>query len=315
MKVLIADDDPISRSVLGATLESLGYEPVPVDNGRDAFDALAEAHGPRLAILDWMMPGLDGIAVCRQVRRLPGTYVYVVLLTTRSRHEDMLAALEAEADDFLTKPFDPPELQARLRAGARIIALQERLLAVQQALRFEAAHDPVTGLANRGAIMAALDREAARAGRDGTPLAVGLIDVDRFKLINDTFGHHAGDAVLGAIGARLGASRRQHEAVGRYGGEEFLVLLPGCDGATAAPAGERIRQTVADAPIHLGDNDIAVTVSVGLAWDAGRPVGDALVRTADAALYDAKAAGRNAVFTRRVCESSAVGTPARALLS
>src|SRR5689334_11672407 len=181
VKILIADDDPISRRLLEGTLTRLGHQVVTVNDGTAAVEGLLAPGAPRLAILDWMMPGSDGLAVCQEVRRRSESYVYVILLTARDRREDMVAGFDAEADDFLTKPLDSVELRARLRSGERVLALQEHLLDAQIALRYEATHDRLTGLWNRGMITDQLDLAVERARRDGSSLGVILADVDRFK--------------------------------------------------------------------------------------------------------------------------------------
>jgi diguanylate cyclase (GGDEF)-like protein len=296
MKVLIADDDRVSRRLLEATVTRLGHEVTAVADGLQAMAALAAPDGPRLAILDWMMPGADGIDVCRTVRSRSGPYVYVILLTARDRREDMLNALEAESDEFLTKPFDALELRARLRSGERVLTLQQDLLNAQQALRFEASHDYLTGLLNRGAILETLEREARRASRERRPLAVGLIDIDWFKSINDSLGHAAGDDVLRQTAQRMVEHAREHETIGRYGGEEFLMVLPGADGKAAERAAERLRKSVSHEPMRAGARTVTVTTSTGIAWssDPAERV-EELIQLADGALYQAKAGGRDRV--------------------
>jgi diguanylate cyclase (GGDEF)-like protein len=222
--------------------------------------------------------------------------VYVILLTARDRREDMLNALEAESDEFLTKPFDALELRARLRSGERVLTLQQDLLNAQQALRFEASHDYLTGLLNRGAILETLEREARRASRERRPLAVGLIDIDWFKSINDSLGHAAGDDVLRQTAQRMVEHAREHETIGRYGGEEFLMVLPGADGQAAERAAERLRRSVSCEPMRAGATTVTVTTSTGIAWssDPAERV-EELIHLADGALYQAKAGGRDRV--------------------
>ena len=297
VKILIADDDPVSRRVLESTLTRLGHTVVTVSEGRSAIRELLAPNGPTLAILDWMMPEVDGLSVCREVRRRPGPYVYVILLTARDRREDMVAALDAGADDFLTKPLDTVELRARLRSGERVLDLQADLLETQEALRHQATHDHLTGLWNRRMILEELSREVNRAAHNNTPLAVAVADIDHFKAINDTHGHATGDLVLQATGKQIRAVLRDYDAVGRLGGEEFLLLLPGCDRAEALEITDRARVAVESAPIDLPSGLMRVTLSLGLA--CRRPDGPAdaaaLVEAADQALYRAKASGRNRV--------------------
>ena len=295
MRVLIADDDAVSRRLLQVTVEKWGHEVLTTSDGAEAWQHLEKADGPRLAILDWMMPGLDGLEVCRRARERVVPYVYIVLLTARDKKDDLLTAFEAGADDFLTKPMDASELRARLRTGQRVLELQESLLEVQDALRHEATHDPLTGLSNRGAIFDSLVRETHRAARQGQDLSVVLIDLDEFKRVNDTHGHQAGDSVLREAAQRIRAAIRPYDSLGRYGGEEFLVLLPSCGLQEAGAIAERIRAQIAAEPIVVGDHSLEVSASLGVASQRSAPDSDSLVRTADEAMYRAKAAGRNRV--------------------
>jgi two-component system cell cycle response regulator len=295
VKILIADDDPLSRRVLELTLRRLGHEPVIVTNGTDATEALLRPDGPRLAILDWMMPGADGLSVCRAVRQRVGPYVYVVLLTARDRQEDMVVALEADVDDFLTKPLNAGELQARLRSGERLLTLQENLLQAQEALRHQATHDDLTGLWNRAMVRDNLTTELSRAKRAGKAVAVVLADLDHFKTVNDTHGHAAGDAILREAAIRMRQALRAYDSIGRYGGEEFLIVLPACDTDAAVVVAERARVRVA-APMHVGDVDMPLSVSLGVASTRTAPEDpDGLIQAADDAMYRAKAGGRNRV--------------------
>src|SRR4051812_48885580 len=217
MVVLIADDDPVSRRALEATLGGWGYEVEVVNDGQQALDALLrEKNAPRLAVLDWMMPGLDGPEVCRTVReRSQGPYTWLLLLTARKKGSDLIAGLQAGADDYIRKPFDPGELKARLRTGERILALQSQLLEAQERLHALATRDELTGLFNRRAVMERLDDELARASSEGGQLCVLLVDVDHFKHPNDDRRHLAGDQVLRGIGGRLGRSCRGEGGAGR----------------------------------------------------------------------------------------------------
>jgi diguanylate cyclase (GGDEF)-like protein len=207
----------------------------------------------------------------------------------------MLVALEADVDDFLTKPLNPGELQARLRSGERLLTLQENLLSAQEALRYQATHDHLTGLWNRVMVMEQLAVEIRRAKRAKKPVAVMLADLDHFKSVNDTYGHPAGDAVLREAAIRLRQALRAYDSIGRYGGEEFLIVLPGCDTDAATVVGERARSGVA-APVRFGDTDIPMSISLGVASTlTASDEPDRLIQAADEALYRAKAAGRNRV--------------------
>lgn len=298
MKILIADDEALSRRLLEKTLERAGYEVVAVENGRQAAEQLCRADGPRLALLDWMMPELDGPGVCQKVRKSKEQgYVYMVLLTAKESKEDIVAGLESGADDYLTKPFNVDELKARLRTGLRILHLEDSLVQAREDLRFKATHDALTSLWNRGVIMDLLGREIVRSDREKASTAILLGDVDHFKKVNDTYGHVVGDQVLREIARRLLHSVRSYDFVGRYGGEEFLVVLNNCDPSSAPVRAEEIRKAISNRPFQTNSGALPVTMSLGvlLSRDWGlRPV-EELLHEADKALYAAKEAGRNCV--------------------
>ncbi|HEY7616325.1 MAG TPA: diguanylate cyclase, partial [Terriglobales bacterium] len=224
--VLVAEDDPIFRHVLQSWLQRWNYEVTAVENGLDAWNALQQQNAPQMVLLDWMMPAMDGVELCRRIRaQEQRLYRYIVLLTAKDDKHDVVAGLEAGADDYLTKPFNVDELRARIRAGRRILELQEALLRAHEALQFEAAHDPLTGLWNRSAILDLLQRETQRHLRSGAALSVMMADLDHFKQINDSHGHMVGDSVLREVARRLAASLRSYDYLGRYGGEEFLIIV------------------------------------------------------------------------------------------
>jgi PleD family two-component response regulator len=204
MKILVADDDVLSRRLLEKTLERVGYEVTRVGNGREAVESLSKPDAPRLALLDWMMPELDGPGVCREIRkRRDQSYVYMILLTSRESKEDTVAGLESGSDDYLVKPFNTDELKARLRTGERILHLEDRLVEAREEMRFKATHDHLTNLWNRGVIVDLLSRELTRSKREDGCMAVVLGDVDHFKDINDAHGHLVGDQVLQEVARRL----------------------------------------------------------------------------------------------------------------
>ena len=300
--ILIADDSPVSRRLLVAVLANWGYNVTAVSTGTEAWKALQAQDGPRLAILDWMMPGLSGPEVCSLVREQQnqpnGIYTYIILLTSRNEKEDLIAGMEAGADDYLVKPFDNNELKVRLGPGRRIVQLQQQLLEAQDALRELATHDALTRLWNRHGIWEILTRELARCEREGSSLGVVMGDLDHFKEINDTHGHMAGDFVLREVSSRLAGCIRTYDAAGRYGGEEFLLLFPGCDEETLVQTAERLRQQVSGLPYLLNEEtSIAVTASFGATSlpKGGHSSPEALIRRADAALYKAKEFGRDRV--------------------
>jgi two-component system cell cycle response regulator len=298
--VLIAEDDPIFRHILEYWFQKWNYRVTSLENGLDAWSVLQQKDAPQMAILDWMMPGLDGIELCRRIRsHEAGPYKYVLLLTAKGSKEDVVAGLDAGADDYLIKPFDVNELRARVRSGKRILELQSALLRVQKELQFESAHDQLTGLWNRGAIMGLLHRETQRSLRIGEPLGVIMADLDHFKHINDSYGHPVGDVVLREVGRRILASVRNYDYVGRYGGEEFLIVLAECSASDLAVTAERMRVCVSRKPVETDCGPVPVTLSIGLV--TGQAVGSAavkgeeLLRAADTALYCAKSNGRNRV--------------------
>ena len=295
MRVLAAEDNPVFQSMLKSMLTKWGYKAVIARSGTEAWRILEAEDAPRLAVLDWMMPGMDGVEICRRIRsanREP--YIYILLLTARTESQDLIEGMDAGADDYLTKPFNAHELRVRLHAGRRILDLQTELLRTREALREQATHDGLTGLLNRTSILEELDEELARSARNGSAVSVLMVDLDRFKSINDTHGHLAGDAVLREAARRLKTAARRYDSVGRYGGEEFLVVLPGCDFEDACAQAERLRDSIAAAPFLAPSQLLNVTASLGVACSRDCPP-EVLVRGADDALYQAKAAGRNRV--------------------
>jgi two-component system, cell cycle response regulator len=298
--VLVAEDDPIFLRILQSWFQKWDYRVTAVKNGIDAWEALQQPTSPPMAVLDWMMPGMDGIEVCRKLRaRQQGPYCYVLLLTAKDNIEDVVTGLEAGADDYLTKPFDVDELQARIRAGKRILELQAALIRAHDTLQYESAHDPLTALWNRGAIIGFLKNEIERQQRSSQPLGAMMADVDHFKKVNDTYGHLVGDQVLKEVGSRLAAGLRTYDSVGRYGGEEFLVIVPGCRPADLATSAERLRLSIAAPKFETSAGPLAITLSLGIAsgCDKGEcpRTSEMLLRAADSALYAAKADGRNRV--------------------
>jgi diguanylate cyclase (GGDEF)-like protein len=296
MKILVAEDDPVSSHLLKAMVSKWGYEVVVCRDGLEAWNVLDGPECPPLAILDWMMPEIDGVELCRRLReRNKEPYVYVLLLTAKARKEDLVEGIDAGADDYLVKPFNKEELRTRLRAGVRIVELQNQLIKARDELRFQATHDPLTGVWNRAAILDALDREIARAERESSNVGVILIDLDHFKLVNDLHGHAAGDAALREAVRRFGASIRVYDFVGRYGGEEFLVVAPGCGRGVLPTLAERLRTSLSSQPIQTPEVRFPLTCSLGLAASDQLQglSSEALLRGADAALYRAKGAGRD----------------------
>ena len=298
MKILIADDSIVSRHLLEATLRKWGYDVMVACDGAEALDLLQREDAPSLIILDWMMPGMTGVEVCRRIRQRDSEpYTYILLLTSKSQKEDLIEGMEAGADDYITKPFDQNELQVRLRAGIRLVDLQTQLLKAREDLREQATRDSLTRLWNRSSILTELGRELARSVRESRPLGVVIVDLDHFKHINDTYGHLAGDAVLREAARRMQSSIRQYDSIGRYGGEEFLILFPGCGEADCFAQADRLRKLLGQTEMKVNDTAIRVTASFGVTtvMPGENWTEEELIRIADEALYVAKKSGRNRV--------------------
>jgi two-component system chemotaxis response regulator CheY len=298
MQILLADDDSITRRLLTRTLQRAGHQIESAVDGRAAWARLQEEYF-QVLIVDWVMPHLDGPSLIRKVRdhSFPG-YVYTILLTSRQTQDDRLDGLEAGADDYLIKPVDIRELQARLMVAKRILDLEAQLREVNSRLTYQASHDRLTELFNRPAIMEYAETQLARAQRHGHPLSLALFDLDHFKAINDSHGHLVGDAALCHVATSIASQVRPYDWVGRWGGEEFLVVLPDAGTDEALLVAERIRAGVAAAPMALATGEqVKLTISAGVACASGRGTItlDILFHEADAALYAAKAAGRNRV--------------------
>lgn len=283
MKVLVAEDDGVVRATIVRTIEGLGWQAFPAEDGLAALAELSAGHELRLAVLDWVMPGLEGIEIARRVRsasRAP--YLYIILLTGRSSRADVLLALRAGVDDLLPKPFDPELLVARLEVGRRVVEAEARSLGRPRGL------DEVTGLEVRDAIVDQLAREAARCSRAGQPLSVALVDVLRLRSLNESEGRAAGDAALRSVAERLRAALREGDSLGRYGGDEFLVTLPGCDETGAARCAARLQRHVAAPPVSGAPH----RVCIGCATSRGAPAElELLIMAADLALHRAKLSG------------------------
>ena len=299
MRVVIAEDSLIYRALMKRHFEEWGLSCVFASDGSEAWALLRDQELPTLALLDWVLPELDGIDLCRKIRSELGVerYIYIILITSKNLKQDIVEAMEAGADDYLIKPFYAPELKARVLAGKRILDLQSTLLQTQESLRIAATHDALTGLKNRMEIVGILIQELARSRRNGGPVGVMFADLDHFKSINDSIGHLGGDTVLKVVSRRLTSAVRIYDQIGRYGGEEFLVVLPGCDLQGTKTRAEELLRTVRKAPIETSYGTKTVTVSVGIASTStnGFIKAEELLNSADEALYRAKENGRNRV--------------------
>lgn len=303
MKLLVAEDDRLTRTFLTRTLERWGYEVTACEDGASAL-RLARETGARIVLSDWEMPGLDGPTLCAHLRREP-EYVYVILLSSYRDPEYVVAGLEAGADDFVAKPFDAAELRARISVGRRMLALQDELAARNRELLRANEHlariastDALLEVGNRRSFEDALAQRHEAARRGGAPYAVLIADIDRFKAVNDSLGHAAGDVALKHAAARLREALGDDGALYRYGGEELVALASTETEDQAAALGERLRRAVEAAPAVIPDGPtIALTVSLGVAWHDGqeRVSAQVVMDRADEALYGAKGAGRNRV--------------------
>jgi len=312
-RVLVVDDSPIYRHLITGHLREWGFEVTVANSGSDGWKILQLPGGPTLVLLDWVMPGMDGVELCRRIRAAGSAdaYVYTILLTAKDSHSDLLKALEAGADDYLVKPFDEQELKARLLVGKRILGLQQELVQARESMRFASSHDGLTGLMNRTEIVKALNCELDRSHREKKPLTVLMADIDHFKSVNDQLGHLAGDEVLKEVGRRLRSQLRTYDSVGRYGGEEFLTLMPGCDSVAALVRADQIRSGVSSTPIGSSVKARTITLSMGVAVSDGSKRVDphSILHQADLGLYKAKKTGRNRVEQIDETETTQVAGP------
>jgi two-component system cell cycle response regulator len=296
MKLLVADDSCLYRTMLKSLLEAWGYEVVLAANGYEAQRILDSEGAPRLAIMDCLMPGLrEGLELCELIRARKQGYVYTILLCAAGQQSDLLKGFELGADDYLGKPFEELELRARLKVGERVIRSHEEIVEAREALRFEASHDSSLRIWNHRAIVDLLNTELSRAKRSQTSFSILFVDLDFFKRINDSYGHLIGDDVLRSVAEKISGALREYDHVGRYGGDEFLAVLPNCTAETAREVAERIRCHIGDEPVVVAPLRVEITASIGVCqWDSGQEIRDLLQR-ADAALYRAKQNGHNRV--------------------
>ncbi len=305
MRALVADDDTASRILLQKVLTKWGYDVVTASEGEEAWKILTGDNPPDLAVLDWMMPELDGVEVCRRIRALDlSSPPYLILLTSRGDKQDIATGLEAGAADYVQKPFDHDELRARLLVGRRFAELNRKLLDAHRELRRQALTDPLTHIMNRRAILMRLSEEMARAPRQGLPLSIGTLDIDHFKAVNDEYGHAGGDLVLQSVVDRALKALRPYDALGRIGGEEFLIVMPGVGPRDAEIVLERLRKIVRASPIEVSGQEITITVSIGGAVIQGESM-DELLNRSDEALYRAKGTGRDCVVMAPLTEDEA----------
>ena len=296
--VLVVEDSPVHRLILKNCLIDHGFQPIVVEDGEAALAVLQTPDAPRLMILDWGLPGMSGLEVCRCIRGSKAErYTYILMLTSKSDAAHVVTGLESGADDFVRKPFDPAELGARLATGCRILQLEEQLVTARDELHRVAMYDSLTGLLNREAILDYLRREIARTSRLQKTVGVMILDLDHFKGVNDTFGHLAGDQALKRVGNLLQSNFRSYDAAGRFGGEEFLVVLPNCGYTALTLRAEMVRLSMASLQLEFDGRPCSLTASIGVATlnpNLGESL-ESLLQRADSALYEAKRYGRNRV--------------------
>ncbi len=299
MRILVVDDEPLSRHVLQAAVEQLGHEWTAAENGQAAWQCFKQDR-PDVLITDLLMPEVDGLELCRRVRAdTRGGYTYIILVTVLGERHDVVRGMDAGADDYLIKPVQLFDLQARLIAAQRVTDLHAELDRHRAELAHLARHDPLTGLGNRRSLQEDLEVLHSRSQRYGRRFAVAMCDIDRFKAYNDTHGHQAGDQALRTVAATIAQELRGGDSVYRYGGEEFLLVLPEQTPDTTLVAVERVRSAVQRLaiPQPAAGAGGTLTLSAGIAaFDPDEaPTTEELLRRADAALYRAKAAGRNQI--------------------
>jgi two-component system cell cycle response regulator len=297
LQVLVVDDSPVYRKLVEHALEGEAYKPLFAKSCREALELFAR-FSPAIVITDWMMPDSSGLDLCQRLRAdVHRGYTYIILLTSIAEKDNVVKGLAAGADDYLTKPFDPGELLARIGVGRRIIDLHRQIDAKNKLLEEMAHTDLLTGLPNRRAIEDWAGRQLRGAVRHKFPYWVVLVDLDSFKNINDTYGHGAGDILLQKFSEILKTVIRASDICGRLGGDEFLLVITHVDGDSIRKTVERFREKLAAEQFEIGEQKVSITASFGIAGFHGKEILDfnTLVRSADKALYEAKRAGRNLV--------------------
>ena len=294
MKILIAEDDFISCKALENNLKEWGYDVLSARDGNEAWD-LAKQHDIRLAILDWNMPGIDGIELSQKIRneyqKEDSKYIYIILLTGRGGQDDIIQGLSTGADDYMTKPYSFIELKYRVQNGERIIRNEDKRIRL-------ASLDNLTKLWNRNKIFDFLDTELNRGIRENTPTGVVMIDIDHFKRINDRYGHLIGDEVLVEVAYRLKNAIRPYDRIGRYGGDEMLVVLPNCSNKEAKNIAKRLYDSVTKEKIPTEVGSLKINISIGCVSNENylQVSRMELIQASDNALLSAKKKGRDRII-------------------
>lgn len=297
MKILIAEDDAISCKALENNLKEWGYSVVAARDGNEAWK-LAKSNDIRLAILDWNMPGIDGIELSQRIRneyqREDAKYIYIILLTGRGGQDDIIQGLSTGADDYITKPYSFMELKYRVQNGERIIRNEDKRIRL-------ASLDNLTRLWNRNKIFEFLESELKRGEREETPIGVVMIDIDHFKRINDRYGHLIGDRVLVEVSDRLKKAIRPYDKIGRYGGDEILVVLPKCGSSEAKKIARRLYEAVTDQRVSTEAGSLKINISIGCVSNERRlqTTKMQLIQASDKALLSAKKKGRDRIILAR----------------
>ena len=297
INILIAEDEPVSCRILSSLLDKWGFGVITADNGIDALEYLEKDRSIRIALIDWNMPQLTGPDVCKKIKELyPENPPYLIMLTAKTEKTSIILGLESGADDYITKPYDSGELRARIRVGERMTELQTRLIDTGKKLEYEASHDSLTAVYNRKTVMELLDKEHSRAERQNTAFSIALIDIDDFKMINDKYGHQTGDEILSGLVSLINDTLRNYDIVGRYGGEEFLIVLPETDAGTGFQVLERMAESIRKNPVKTRSGNLIITVSAGLCGYSPGINADKMISIADTAMYEAKRLGKDRVI-------------------
>ncbi|MFA5675691.1 MAG: diguanylate cyclase [Christensenellales bacterium] len=300
MRILIAEDSATCRMILSAALKEYGYEVIETKDGQQAWEKMRQPDAPQLAILDWIMPKMDGLSLLGKIRaqkteRPP----YIIMLTGKDDKDDIILGLDAGANDYLSKTFDKRELRARVEVGRRMIELQDALIVTNEKLAFQAAHDALTGILNRRAILYRLEDEFINK-KNNNPITIGMCDIDHFKKINDTYGHQTGDEVLCGLVKVFKECFSASDYFGRIGGEEFLIVASSSTKKEALTMFEKCCRHIADTKINTRSGGLSITISIGVASCTSKSSVDALLGAADSALYQAKNQGRNRVCYKNI---------------
>lgn len=303
VKILIAEDDEITQLILQKLLEREDYKVILTNNGLEAWNVFQEKREEiDMVITDWLMPKMDGLELCKKIRNLDlPRYVYLIFITVRERREDIVIGLEAGADDYIPKPFDPHELLSRIRSGERVIELDKLQRKVQKKLECLSLSDELTKVLNRRGIFRRLREEVDRATREKYLFSVMMLDIDNLKEINDRYGHDAGDKVLCEVVRRIRTCCRPYDTMGRYGGDEFLMIVAAEEKGMAYKFAERFQRAVCEKFLNTDNKRINITISIGVSFvKASKYEPEEIIKKADECLVKAKTAGKNMIVIQEI---------------